>query len=289
MVAVGRYTLLENLLFLPSSVHSEKLRHSIDGKTVLITGASSGIGEQLSRLLGEYDLQLILVARRYDRLLKLKEELEQKKARVCVFQADLREEREMEAFLAFLYDRPNGIDIVVNNAGLSIGRSIWDSLDRFHDFSRTMAINYFAPVRMLLSLIPMLERAKGQIINISTINTSLIPLPNWAAYQASKTAFDTWFRSAAPELNAAGIFTTSIYLPLVRTPMIEPTAAYKSMPAMNPEHVARIIAKSMYTKRRTWQPWWLFMGQAASLVFRGWWEKRMPRKLRKRRRGHGNR
>lgn len=109
-----------------------------------------------------------------------------------------------------LYQLPNGLDVIVSNAGKSIRRSIHDSLDRYHDFTRTMAINYFAPVRLLLSIIPLLEKNKGQIINVSTINALLLPIPYWAAYQASKGAFDTWFRSVAPELNAIGIATTTI-------------------------------------------------------------------------------
>ena len=146
-----------------------------------------------------------------------------------------------------------------------------------------MAINYFAPVQLLLSVIPLLEKNKGQVINISTINALLIPIPYWAAYQASKSAFDIWFRSAALELNTMGISTTTIYLPLVRTPMIQPTAAYEKVPAMCPNHVAKIIGKSMYTKRKRYTPWWLFSGQLAAIFFRGMWEALLPRILRKRR------
>ena len=178
---------------------------------------------------------------------------------------------------------PDGLDLLVSNAGISIMRSINNSLDRYHDFTRTMAINYFAPVQLLLSTIPLLEKNQGHIINISTINVLLIPIPYWAAYQASKSAFDTWFRSAAPELNAMGISTTSIYLPLVKTRMILPTTAYQKVPAMSPDHVAKIICKSMYTKRRNYKPWWLIFGQLASIIFRGIWELSAPNILRKRR------
>jgi len=109
----------------------------------------------------------------------------------------------------------------------------------------------------------------------------MIPFPFWAAYQASKSAFDTWFRSTAPELNATGISTTTIYLPLVRTPMILPTASYRNTPAMNPVHAASIIAKSMYTKRRTYTPWWLVFAQWGSILFRRVWERLAPASLRK--------
>lgn len=277
-----KYNLLEQLLFSPTYMDKEKLRSNLKGKTILITGASSGIGEQISYLLAEVNAHLILVARREEKLLIMKGEIEKEAAKVSIFRADLRNQEEMEKLLTFIHQLPDGLDVVVSNAGKSIRRSINNSLDRYHDFTRTMAINYFAPVQLLLSVIPVLEKNQGQIINISTINALLIPFPYWAAYQASKSAFDTWFRSAAPELNAIGISTTSIYLPLVKTPMILPTKAYQKMPAMCPNHVAKIVCKSMYTKRKKYMPWWLIFGQWASIIFRGIWEQLIPVILSKR-------
>lgn len=253
----------------------------MEGKTVLITGASSGIGEQLAYLLADIKVHLILVARREDKLVAMKGAIEMKNARLSVFPADLRNEKDMEELLRFLHNLPEGIDIVVSNAGHSIKRSIHHSLDRHHDFTRTMAINYTAPVQLLLSLIPLLEQKQGHIINVSTVNVLLHPLPEWSAYQASKGAFDTWFLSVAPELNVTGISTTSIYLPLVRTPMILPTTSYQKVPAMSPQQVARIIGKSLYTHKITYKPWWLIFGQLASLLYRRYLEISMPRKLRK--------
>lgn len=277
------YTLLESLLFVPTRLDKEKLANAVYGKTIVITGASSGIGEQVAKLLANFHVHMILVARRGEKLQEMKWELETRAAKVSIFRADLRDSAEMDGFLAFLVQQPDGIDIVVSNAGISIRRPIMDSLDRYHDFTRTMAINYFAPVKLLLAIIPQLKQKKGHIINVSTINTSLVPIPFWAAYQASKSAFDTWFRSAAPELNAMEISTTSIYLPLVKTPMILPTEAYKNMPAMSAEHVAAMIAKSMYTKQRKMMPWWLIFGQLASVLGRGVWEWAMAGRLRNRR------
>jgi short-subunit dehydrogenase len=259
-----KYNLLESLLFSRTHLNKKKLRSKLGGKTILITGASSGIGEQLAYLLADINAHLILVARSGEKLSTMKSEIEKKAVKVSIFKADLRNEEEMEGLLAFIHQLPDGLDVVVSNAGISINRSINNSLDRYHDFTRTMAINYFAPVQLLLSVIPLLEKNKGQVINISTVNTLLIPIPYWTAYQASKSAFDTWFRSAAPELNVMGIFTTSIYLPLVRTPMILPTADYQKMPTMCPNHVAKIICKTMYTKRKKYSPWWLIFGQLAS-------------------------
>ncbi|MGO4495670.1 SDR family NAD(P)-dependent oxidoreductase [Paenibacillus sp. 2RAB27] len=282
MPSASLHSLLSNLLFPPTKLNKHKLERQLAGKTVLITGASSGIGEQLAYLLSEMQVHLILVARREAKLLAMKSEIEVKAAaHVSVFPADLRDPKDMEGLLTFLHQLPDGLDIVISNAGHSIKRSIRESLDRYHDFTRTMAINYFAPVQLLLSTIPLLEQNQGHIINISTVNVMLIPMPHWAAYQASKSAFDTWFRSAAPELNTMGIATTSIYLPLVRTPMILPTAAYHKLPAMSPEHVAKMIGSAIYTRRQTFKPWWLIFGGLASLFFRT-----MPRLSRKKGNGH---
>jgi short-subunit dehydrogenase len=278
-----KYSFLENILFPPTYLKDNKLRCKLKGKTVLITGASSGIGEKLAYLLADISTHLILVARREEKLLTMKREIEMKAAKVSIFRADLRNKEDMEGLLTFIHHMPDGLDFVVSNAGISIRRSINHSLHRYHDFVRTMAINYFAPVQLLLSIIPLLKKNQGQIINISTVNVMLLPIPYWAAYQASKSAFDTWFRSVSPELNAMGISTTSIYLPLVKTPMILPTTAYQKLPAMCPAHVAKIIGKSMYTKRKTYRPWWFVFGQWVSILFRGIWEISMPRILRNRR------
>jgi short-subunit dehydrogenase len=259
------YRFYESCIFLPVYLNKKRLTDHLVGKSVLITGASSGIGEQLAYRLANISCHLILTARRGDKLSKIKSEIEMKAAKVSIFQADLRNEDEMEDFLTFLHELPNGLDIIVNNAGHSIKRSIDDSLDRYHDFTRTMAINYFAPVKLLLSMIPLLKRNHGQIINISTVNALLAPVPYFAAYQASKSAFDVWLRSVSSELRTEGILTTTIYLPLVRTPMIQPTAAYRHMPAMSADHAAKLICKAMYTKRKKYQPWWLIFGQLASV------------------------
>lgn len=276
------YTVLERFLFLPTYLNEEKLRSQLTGKTILITGASSGIGEELAYQLADINVHMVLVARRGEKLLAMKNEIEQKAAKVSVYQADLRNKEEMDGLLTFLHLLPKGLDLVVSNAGLSIRRPINASLDRYHDFTRTMSINYFAPVQLMLSVIPLLKLNQGQIINISTINALLLPIPYWAAYQASKSAFDTWFRSVGSELDAMGISTTSIYLPLVKTPMIAPTTAYHDMPAMTTKHVARIISRSVYSRRKTYMPWWLIFGQFGSVLFRGVWDVSIPRILRKR-------
>ncbi len=261
------------LLFFPFVRFSHtQLQQRLAGKTVLITGASYGIGECLAELLSETQAYLLLVARTEAKLIEVKQRVEAKGGRADIFPCDLRNAVEVQALLDRLQRLPGGIDIFVSNAGHSIRRSIFDSLDRLHDFTRTMNLNYFGPVQLMLGLIPTLVACRGHVINISAVNVLLIPAPKWAAYQASKTAFDQWFRSVSPELNAHGLSTTSIYLPLVRTRMIEPTKAYQNLPAMQPEQVAQLICKAILKRRRTYAPWWLMMGQLGSVLFRGVWE-----------------
>jgi len=269
-MSVGHW--LDPVLFPAKRLNRRKLAQHIHGKTILITGASSGIGERLSFMLSAYPVHLILAARREEKLQEMKREMEARgSAKVTVYALDLRNEAMMRAFLDDLLARFDRIDLVVSNAGHSIRRSIYDSLDRYHDFTRTMAINYFAPVQLILSLIPVLERSGGHIIHTSTVNALMNPVPGWAAYQASKSAFDVWFRSVEPELNRRGISTTSIYLPLVRTPMIAPTAAYRKMPAMTAEQAAMVIGRCICTRRRRWQPWWLILARLGSLIPGNWW------------------
>jgi short-subunit dehydrogenase len=270
------------LLFFPFLWFSRsKLQQRLAGKTVLITGASYGIGACLAETLAETKAHLLLVARTAEKLLEVKQQVEIRGGRADVFPCDLTSAAQVQTLLQDLLQIPAGIDVFVNNAGKSIRRSIFDSLDRMHDFTRTMNLNYFGPVQLMLSLIPPLVARHGHVINISAVNVLLAPAPKWAAYQASKTAFDQWFRSVGPELNACGVSTTSIYLPLVRTRMIEPTKEYKHMPAMRPEQVARLICRAINSRRRTYAPWWLMLAQLASVLFRWPWEVLLSWRLKR--------
>src|SRR5262249_43579868 len=263
-----------------------KLRQRLAAKTVLITGASFGIGESLALLLAETKAHLLLVARTADKLLEVKQKIEAGGGRADVFPCDLSDAAAVQALAQqLLHQCPQGIDVVVSNAGKSIRRSIFDSPDRLHDFSRTINLNYFGPVQLLLAFIPTLVARQGQVINVSAVNVLLASPPRWAAYQASKTAFDQWFRCVGPELNARGVATTSIYLPLVRTRMIEPTKEYRTMPAMLPEQVASLVCRAINSRRRSYGPWWLLPAQLASVLCRWPWEVLMTWSMRRRLRG----
>ncbi len=264
------YNFIEKVLFGRQKFDTKKLSQNIRGKTILITGASYGIGESLAYQLAMSETIIVLIARTEEKLLLVKNKIEQKGTKAIIFVANLYKESDVERIICFLKEQNLKPDIFISNAGKSIKRSIFNSLDRFHDFSRTMNINYFAPVKLLLYLIPILENKKGQIINISTMNALLPPINFWAAYSASKIAFDVWLRSVKPELKNVTI--SSVYLPLVRTRMIEPTQAYDKMPAMNPEHVANIICKMIIKRSKKYAPWWTIFARISAFLFRKKWQ-----------------
>jgi short-subunit dehydrogenase len=272
------------LLFFPILWFSRaRLRRRLAGKTVLITGASYGIGACLAETLAPTGARLLLAARTREQLVEVQRRVEARGGRAEVLPCDLTDAADVQALIAQL---PDGVDIVVSNAGKSIRRSIFDSLDRLHDFTRTMNVNYHGPVQLILALIPTLAKRRGHVINISAVNVLLAPAPRWAAYQASKTAFDHWFRSVGPELNAHGVSTTTIYLPLVRTRMIAPTQEYTHLPAMQPQDVADLICRAIISRRRTYAPWWMLPAQLASVLLRWPWEElttwQARRRLRRR-------
>lgn len=261
------------LLFFPRLGYDRaRLHRRLCGKSVLITGASFGIGACLAVRLADTGAHLLLVARTAEQLREVQAQVAARGGRADVFPCNLAHPNEVEALLQQL---PASIDIVISNAGKSIRRSLCDSLDRPHDFTRTMNVNYHGPVQLLLGLIPRLAARRGHVINISAVNVLLAPMPRWAAYQASKTAFDQWFRSAAPELNACGVSATSIYLPLVRTRMIAPTKEYRHMPAMEPAEVADLICRAILARRRRYAPWWMPAAELASVLLRRPWEQLM--------------
>lgn len=263
-------TLLERFLFPHQAVSAQALRRAVAGRAILITGASFGIGEQLARQLGSAGGRLLLVARTASRLETLAAEITAVGGSASVYPCDLNDLAAVEA----LAERLPALQpaIVISNAGKSIRRPIVEALDRFHDITRTNNINFLSPARLILAALPgMLERG-GQIVSVSAANVLLPPAPYWAAYQASKTAFDQWLRSAAPELRARGVAVTSIYLPLVRTRMIAPTTFYDGVPAMQPDQAAMRIAASLITRRRAWAPWWLSPAHALAPALRTPWE-----------------
>ena len=271
MKSVALIKLLNFLLFYVHKPNIRRLTQRLKHKTIIITGASYGIGESLCYLLADIDCNLILVARTVDKLRELKQRLTISKAKIDIYAADLRDQEQIDGFIKYIQNLP--VDIFINNAGKSICRPVMQSLDRQHDFERTIKLNYLTPVQLCLALIPKLQQSKGHIINVSAVNVLFAPAVNWSAYQASKTAFDQWLRSAMPELHNRQIKVSTAYLPLVKTRMIEPTKAYQNLPALQPKQAATIISYLLQTQKRQYKPWWAMIVQLAGVLFNGIWFK----------------
>lgn len=217
-------------------------QQKVDGKTIIVTGASSGIGLTVSKYLAQAGAHVLLIARTKEKLDEVKAEIEAEGGKATVFPCDLNDMESIDAVSKDILAAVDHIDILVNNAGRSIRRAVHESIDRFHDFERTMQLNYFGAVRLVLNLLPhMMQRKNGQIINISSIGV-LANATRFSAYVASKAALDAFSRCLSAEVHSHKIAITSIYMPLVRTPMIAPTKIYKYVPTLSPEEAADLIA-----------------------------------------------
>jgi short-subunit dehydrogenase len=188
---------------------------------------------------------VLLVARREDQLQEVKRQIEALGGHAAVHRCDLTDFEDIDRMADEALAQHGSVDILVNNAGKSIRRSINRSYERFHDFQRTMQLNYFAPVKLILKVLPVMrERSFGHIINISTIGLQM-NTPRFSAYVASKAALDAFSRSVAPEVIDDGVHLTTVYMPLVRTPMIAPTKIYDRFPTLSPDEAAEMICEAI--------------------------------------------
>jgi short-subunit dehydrogenase len=226
-------------------VLAHSLEDALRGRTTLITGASSGIGEAAAREIGAAGSTVLLVARSEDKLIEIAKQIEHGGGVAHVHSCDLSDADEIDRMAAEVLERHGDIDILINNAGKSIRRSVARSYDRFHDYQRTMQLNYFGPVKLILDLLPgMREQGSGHIINISTMGLQT-NTPRFAAYLASKAALDAFSRSIGPEIIGDDVHITTVYMPLVRTPMIAPTKIYDRFPTLSPEDAAHMICDAI--------------------------------------------
>jgi short-subunit dehydrogenase len=226
-------------------VIAPSLEDAVRNKVVLITGASSGIGEAVSLKVGKAGGIVLLVSRSRDKLDEVKEQIESQGGRAAVHPADLTNIDDIDRLADEVLEQHVAVDILVNNAGKSIRRSVDRAYNRFHDYQRTMQLNYFAPVKLILKLLPVMrERGSGHIINISTIGLQM-NTPRFSAYVASKAALDAFSKSIGPEVIGDGVHITTVYMPLVRTPMIAPTKIYDRFPTLTPDEAANMITEAI--------------------------------------------
>ncbi|MET0235742.1 MAG: SDR family oxidoreductase [Kibdelosporangium sp.] len=218
---------------------------TLDGRRIVITGASSGIGRATALKIAAAGGIPLLVARRASELEEVRAEIIAAGGHADAYPCDLTDAESVAKTVTLMLEEHPGVDMLVNNAGRSIRRSIRLSYDRFHDYERAMAINYFGAVRLILALLPhMTERRFGHIVNVSSIGVQGIA-PRFSAYVASKAALDYFSKIAATETHGAGITFTTVHMPLVRTPMIRPTRIYDAFPAKSPDQAADMVMKAL--------------------------------------------
>jgi NAD(P)-dependent dehydrogenase (short-subunit alcohol dehydrogenase family) len=229
----------------PDLYKDRSFEAAINGRTVVITGASSGIGRAAAMKIAQAGGVPILVARSMDKLEAAKAEIEAAGGTAYAYSADLSALDSIDDLVKKILDEHMRIDMLVNNAGRSIRRSIALSQDRFHDFERTMQLNYFGAIRLTMGLLPhMRERGFGHIVNVSSIGAQTNP-PRFSAYVASKAALDAWTRVVSSEVVGDGITFTTIHMPLVRTAMIAPTKMYDSFPTITPDEAADLVCEAL--------------------------------------------
>ncbi|AOS80564.1 MULTISPECIES: SDR family oxidoreductase [Hydrogenophaga] len=232
----------------PDLHRDRSLRGTVAGKVVLVTGGSSGIGLAAAHTFAEAGATTIICGRDQDKLDEACKEAKAKGYEFIAYPADIADMADCDRFTQLLVRNHGGVDFLINNAGRSIRRAIEGSYDRFHDFERTMQLNYFGCLRVTMGLLPgMVQRRRGHVVNISSIGV-LTNAPRFSAYVASKAALDAWTRCASSEFADQGITFTTINMPLVRTPMIAPTKIYNNVPTLAPEEAADMIAQACIDK-----------------------------------------
>ena len=229
----------------PDLFKDRTLKGTVEGRVCVVTGATSGIGLATARKLAEAGAVLVIGARTKEKLDEVVAELEELGGNVHAYQCDFADMDDCDRFVKTVLDNHGKVDVLVNNAGRSIRRSLALSFDRFHDFERTMQLNYFGAVRLIMGFAPsMLEHNRGHVVNISSIGV-LTNAPRFSSYVASKSALDAFSRCAAAEWSDRNVTFTTINMPLVKTPMIAPTKIYDSVPTLTPEEAAQMVADAI--------------------------------------------
>jgi len=232
----------------PELFIDRSLKGTVAGKVVLVTGGSSGIGLAAAHKFAEAGATTIICGRDQEKLDAACQEAKDKGYRFIAYAADIADMQDCDRFVQQLIADHGGVDFLINNAGRSIRRAVESSYDRFHDYERTMQLNYFGCLRVTMGFLPgMVAKRKGHVVNISSIGV-LTNAPRFSAYVASKAALDAWTRCASSEFADQGITFTTINMPLVRTPMIAPTQIYNNVPTLAPEEAADMIAQACIFK-----------------------------------------
>jgi short-subunit dehydrogenase len=228
-----------------SGTEDGALRERVSGCVVVVTGASSGIGEALANRLGDAGAKVVLVARSADKLEEMRQGIEARGGAAFVYPGDLSNAEDTQRLISSVLADHGRVDVLVNNAGISIRRSVQKSYDRVHDFERTLSLNFLGAVRLIMGFLPgMRDHKQGQILNVSTIGVQ-VHVPRYGAYIASKAALDAFSRVLAVEALKDGVKVTTIYMPLVKTPMMKSTTIYDAFPMLTAEQAADLIVSGI--------------------------------------------
>src|ERR1700710_112173 len=247
--SAGRYRpfYLRNLL---DAVQGRKLEDAVSGKTALITGGSSGIGEAAAHKIAEAGGTVVLVARTLENLEKVADDVRGNGGTAYVYPCDLSDMDAIATMADKVLEDVGGVDILINNAGRSIRRSLALSYDRIHDYQRTIQLNYLGAVQLILKFAPgMRERNYGHIVNVSSVGVQT-RAPRFGAYIASKAALDSLCDALQAETVSDNVRFTTVHMALVRTPMISPTKMYDKFPALTPEQAAGVITDAIVHRPR---------------------------------------
>jgi short-subunit dehydrogenase len=251
--AATRYRPLYALSLL-DSLRGLNLEGAVKNKIVLVTGASSGIGAATAREIGAVGGEVVLVARGVEKLEETAESVRVAGGKAHIYPCDLSDLEAIATMADTVQRDLKHVDVLINNAGRSIRRSLELSYDRMHDYQRTMQLNYFAPVQLMLRLLPgMRKRGFGQVVNVSSIGVQT-RVPRFGAYIASKAALDTLCDAWQAETHTENVRFTTVHMPLVRTPMIEATTIYNRFPTLSPEEAADVICHAMIHRPRRYSP-----------------------------------
>jgi NAD(P)-dependent dehydrogenase (short-subunit alcohol dehydrogenase family) len=243
----------------------------LKGKRILLTGASSGIGEAAAEKFGRRGATVVVIARRKDLLDNVAQRINAAGGDAHAIACDLADLDAVDALTARVEKDLGGVDILINNAGRSIRRPLAESLERWHDVERTMSLNYYSPLRLIRGLAPgMMERRDGHIINVSTWGVLSESSPLFAVYNASKSALSAVSRVIETEWSGKGVHSTTLYYPLVATPMIEPTKAYDGLPALTPAEAADWMVTAARTRPVRIAPRMAVTAKALDTVAPGW-------------------
>ncbi|MFD4351832.1 SDR family oxidoreductase [Nocardia sp. NPDC058518] len=242
-------------------------RQEIAGKTVVLTGASSGVGKAAAHALGREGARVVLVARSAEPLAEVRDAVRAEGGDAEMITCDLADAEQNDALAEALLEQFGTVDVLVNNAGRSIRRGAADTTDRFHDYERTMALNYFGATRLTMGLLPsMLDAGTGHIVNVATWGVAAGSMPLFTAYHASKAALGAFGRSLGAETRRRGVHVTTIGYPLVRTEMIAPTGKYADAAALSAEEAADWITTAIRTRPVELYPTYTRVLQALALV-----------------------